>query len=259
MEGVQTLDRAGAESLIRWWRDAGVDVLVENEPRGWLKDPLSFRGEGSERSEAGSGAVAAPQFLPHTPTLSAEGKREALPSTLSDLLAWMRESGDVPEARWGRTRLLPAGDPGSDVMILVDMPEPGDAEAGSLLAGEVGELFDRMLHAIGRSRHSIWLAPIATVRKVGRVADAEAARLAAIARHQIALVAPKRLLIMGKLPNELLVGPDWAETRGDYHLLTLGEAKVETVATFHPRLLNERPKYKAEAWKDLQLLMKGLS
>jgi DNA polymerase len=30
------------------------------------------------------------------------------------------------------------------------------------------------------------------------------------------------------------------------------------VATFHPRLLLEQPAHKAGAWRDLQLLMKGL-
>jgi hypothetical protein len=31
------------------------------------------------------------------------------------------------------------------------------------------------------------------------------------------------------------------------------------VATFHPRFLIEKPAAKAEAWKDLQLLMGGIS
>jgi DNA polymerase len=30
------------------------------------------------------------------------------------------------------------------------------------------------------------------------------------------------------------------------------------VASYHPRLLRERPAAKAEAWKDLQLLIGGL-
>ena len=261
MEGVQTLDRAGAESLVRWWRDAGVDVLVEDAPRGWLKapGPLPTGERVAEPSDAADGAPASRQVRPHTPTLSPEGEREKLPHTLPELLAWMRDSADVPEARWGRTRLLPSGDPRSDVMILVDMPERGDAEAGRLLSGEIGDLFDKMLAAIGRSRETVWLAPMATVRSVGRMPQEAARRLVDIARHQITLVRPKRLLTMGEQPNRALIGPDWQERRDDYHLLNLDGFSVETVGTFHPSLLNSSPSYKKEAWKDLQLLMKGLS
>jgi DNA polymerase len=243
MEGVQTFDRVGAESLVRWWRDAGVDVLVEDSPRNWLARP----------ADPPKPSALARSFTPDpTPAQS------DLPTTLPDLLAWMRGS-DVPEAGWGRTRLLPSGDPASDVMVLVDLPEPGDAEAGRLLSGEVGELFDRMLHAIGRSRETIWLAPIATARVLGRISEETAHRLVEIARHQIALVRPKRLLVMGERPNAALIGPDWQKRRGVYHSLNFSDHIVETVGTFHPSLLNSSPSYKKEAWKDLQLLVKGLS
>lgn len=250
MEGVHApFDRAAAASLIGWWREAGHDILVEDAPRNWLTRPASTPALIANKVAERVDPVAAPtQASPDAP----------LPATLPELLAWLRDSADVPEARWGRTRILPAGNPSPDLMILTDIPEPGDAEAGRLLAGEVGDLFDRMLAAIGQSRESIWLAPIATVRAVGRIPAQTLPRLAAIARHQIALVAPKRLLIMGKTPNELLIGPDWQARRGDLQTLNLGHATVEAVATFHPRLLYERPKYKAEAWKDLQLLIKGL-
>lgn len=244
MEGVQSLDRAHAASLLRWWKDAGVDALVEDTPRDWLR---------------ASAAPAAGREAKPAPREQALAESPALPPTLPEFLAWLRDSPDVPEARWGRNRLLPSGDPSSDLMILVDMPEPGDAEAGRLLAGEVGELFDKMLVAIGRSRETVWLAPIATVRAIGRVPDQAAHRLVDIARHQIALVRPKRLLTMGERPNRALIGTDWQKRRGDYHLLNLGGVSIETVGTFHPSLLHSSPSYKKEAWKDLQLLTKGLS
>lgn len=262
MEGVAVLpDRDAIVSLIAWWRDAGVDTLVEDAPRDWLARPTPrpHAGESSERE----GMISAPAALTPLAAASASrplSKRERgeLPSTLPDLLKWLGESADVPEARWGRTRILPAGDPQSGVMILTDMPEPGDAEAERLLAGEIGDLFDKMLAAIGRSRETVWLAPIATVRSIGRVPPESAERLVEIARHQIRLVAPKRLLIMGETPNKALIGADWQSRRGDYHMLNLDGVEVATVPTFHPRLLHKSPAFKKEAWRDLQLLMKGL-
>lgn len=252
-------DRDAAASLIRWWRDAGVDTLVEDEARDWLsaKSPLPAGERVAERSDAGRGAVADSAPLPGrsaaVPLPCRERVEEALPPTLPALLDWLRDSPDVPEARWGRTRVLPAGDPQSELMILIDAPD-----AGELMSGETGALFDKMLTAIGRDRASIWLAPFATIRPVGRVPQDALRRLTAIARHQIALVAPKRLLVMGDTPSRALLGTEVIPARGKFHSLNLGAATVETVTTFHPRLLQERPAYKAQAWKDLQLLMKGL-
>lgn len=253
MEGVVALhDREAAASLIRWWRDAGVDTIVEDEAQDWLAaaKPVPSSGERSEARKEAESARPAPAPKP----LSPEGERtEQLPAPLPALLDWLRDSADVPEARWGRTRVLPEGDPQSDLMILIDAPDTGE-----LMGGETGALFDKMLAAINRDRSSIWLAPFATIRPVGRVPQEALRRLTAIARHQIGLVAPKRLLVMGDTPNRALLGTEVIPARGKFHSLNLGAAIVETVATFHPRLLQERPAYKAQAWKDLQLLMKGL-
>lgn len=259
MEGVAALhDRDALASLIAWWREAGVDTLVEDTPRDWLAarsvhpsvGTSDDRDVAEQKSRmAALSPVASPPRLPSS---------LQLPSSLPDLLAWMRDSTEVPEARWGRTRILPAGDPQSGIMILTDMPEPGDAEAGRLLAGEVGDLFDKMLAAIGRSRQTVWLAPVASIRSIGRVPAETAERLVEIARHQIRLIAPKRLLIMGETPNRALIGTDWQGRRGDYHMLNLDGVEVAAVPTFHPRLLHKSPAFKKEAWRDLQLLMKGL-
>jgi DNA polymerase len=248
MEGVTAFSgREAVASLIGWWREAGVDTLVDDEPRNWLAPALE-RPAAAPQPEMRARVTA-----PAPPPVSAP-----LPETLDALLAWMRESADAPEARWGRTRLLPAGNAQADLMILIDAPDRGDAETGMLLSGALGALFDKMLAAIGRDRSSIWLASFATIRPVGRVPEDAFKRLTAIARHHISLVAPKRLLIMGDLPSRALLGTEVMQARGELRPLNQGETTVHAVATFHPRLLDERPNYKAQAWKDLQLLMKDL-
>ena len=265
MEGVAALPgRDAVASLIAWWRDAGVDTLVEDAPRDWLGRPNPLlTGERDGREEAqvrkGTGSRALAPLAPAgAPRPLPEREMEELPPSLPELLAWMRESAEAPEARWGRTRILPSGDPQSGVMILTDMPEPGDAEAGRLLAGEIGDLFDKMLAAIGRSRETIWLAPIASIRSIGRVPADTAQRLVKIVRHQIKLVAPKRLLIMGETPNKALIGEDWQSRRGDYHMLNFDGVEVAAVPTFHPRLLHKSPAFKKEAWADLKLFVRDL-
>jgi DNA polymerase len=229
-------------SALAWWRDAGLDTLVEDEPRNWLARP----------------AAVPPAPAPGRPAAPPAAPEAALADTLDAHLAWLRDGADVPEAGWGGPRLLPSGDPGAGLMLLTDMPETGDAEAGMLMSGELGALFDRMLKAIGRDRGSIWLAPFATVRPIGGMPAAAVAPLARLARHQIGLVAPRRVLLMGDAPNRALLGAEAATLRGRTHAVNLGDRTIEAVATLHPRMLLQRPALKAEAWKDLQLLMKGL-
>ncbi|MEG8054030.1 uracil-DNA glycosylase family protein [Sphingomonas aerolata] len=80
-------------------------------------------------------------------------------------------------------------------------------------------------------------------------------RLAEIAKHHIELVAPKRLLLLGNAASRAILGMELQAARGRLHGIShkVGEAGV--VASFHPRFLIEKPAAKAEAWKDLQMLM----
>lgn len=235
-------DRELVLSALAWWREAGLDTLVEDRPRDWLTKPAPANPAPQDRTIAP--AAAAPEI--------------ALPDTLDALLAWLRDSADAPEAKWGSVRLLPSGDRGADLVFMTDMPEPDDAEAGTLIAGELGALFDRMLKAIGRDRESVWLAPFTTVRPVGGLPAAAIPALTALARRQLGLLPAKRVLLMGDAPNRALLGAEAARLRGRLHTINLDGCTIEAVATIHPRLLLQRPAWKAEAWKDLQLLMKGL-
>lgn len=215
-----------ALGALDWWHRAGVDTLVEEEPRDWLCAP------------------AKPQ--PVAPAASVPG---ALPATLASFHAWLRESDALPGAPG--QRILPAGDPSSGLMLLADMPEAVDA--GALFSGDLGRLFDRMLAAIGRDRSSIYLAAMAPVRVPGR--ELEAPEIARIARHHVALAAPRLLLLLGNAPSRAILGLDFAAARGRKHQLNLEATTVTAIATFHPRLLIQQPARKADAWADLQLLL----
>jgi len=232
-----------AASALEWWRDAGVDTLVEDEARDWLAAPV----------RAPATAAVTESAAPDVP----------LPATLDAFSAW-RTGPDAPEAGWGQALIGARGDPATGLMILIDCPEREDGEAGSLLGGAAGRLFDRMLAAIGRSRESIYLAAVSAARPVsGRIPPETEARLGEIARHHVALAAPKRLLLMGNAASRAVLGADVARARGRLHGVnpkggtTASVAGTGVIASFHPRFLLERPAAKAEAWKDLRMLIEG--
>lgn len=253
--------RASAASALEWWHDAGVETLVDERARDWHAAPAP------PRSVARAAAVAATAAPPvSAPTVSAPTVSAPLPGSLAHFAAW-RVGPDAPEAAWPGTvagaMIAASGDPGASIMVLADMCEREDAESGALLGGAAGRLFDRMLAAIGRTRDDVYLASVCAVRPTaGRVPPQHEGRLTEIARHHVALVAPKRLLLLGNAPSRALIGADVARVPRGLQSINLESGEVRTtvaaVASFHPRLLLERPTDKARAWKDLQMLVAGL-
>jgi len=266
----QHLDWALAKSALEWWRAAGVDVLVEDAPRDWLGTvpPATNLTESTTPfapSEVeGRGLGAAPAARPST-SLGANGSTVGapldvkLPDTLADFLAW-RASDAAPEAGWGSSLHAPEGPSDAKLMILIECPERDAPEA--LLGGPAGVLFDRMLAAIGLDRARVHLAALAWARPLaGRMPAESTARLAALARHHVDLVAPERLLLLGNAASRAVLGADVMPMRGSLQPLNhkIGQRETGVVASFALRFLLERPAAKAEAWRDLQLVMRGLA
>ena len=240
------MDAAGAASALSWWLDAGVDVVVGEEPRDWLRPPPA-----SAPLETGA---YAPPASPATPAREAE----ALPDQLDLFRAWLEGAEGLPYAAPSAPRVCPAGDPSSGLMIMIDMPSAEDCSAGTLLSGEVGRLFDRMLSAIGRDRGTVYFAALSCLRSAdGRLGGEPERQCALLARHHIGLAAPKALLLFGDGASRALLGPPVARARGRWHEVATHAGPVRTIATISPRQLLAHPAQKALAWADLQLLMEG--
>jgi DNA polymerase len=234
----QNIDwHALAASTLDWWRDAGVDTIVEDAPFPWLDAP----------------APAAPSAPTAAPAPTAQTAPAALPETLAAFAGWRVGEG-LPDSDWGGAAIAATGPADAELMILVDCPERGDREA--LMEGPVGRLFDNMLAAIGRSRADVLLASVCARRPaIGRVPRDVEAHLGEIARHHVALAGPKRLLVMGDAATRAILATNVAEARGRFHALNHRNGTMtQVVATHHPRMLVERPAGKAEAWRDLLLL-----
>lgn len=229
----QTYDWAAATaSALEWWRDAGVDVIVEDFPRDWLAAP-------------------APKAAP----VALEAATEAMPATLAAFFDW-RVGGDMPEAAWSGASIAASGPETADLMILADCPDRDD-DGVLLSGGAAGTLFARMLAAIGVAREDVHIAATCWRRPTaGRLPREAEARLGEIARHHVALVAPKRLLLFGEGATRAVLGVHLAEARGRLHFINHQGGKVRAVASHHPRFLIEKPACKAESWSDLRMLMR---
>ncbi|WP_341209248.1 uracil-DNA glycosylase family protein [uncultured Sphingomonas sp.] len=236
----QNLDwTKAAASALDWWHDAGVDVVVGDEGFAWL--------------DSAAQQLAARQTVRPVAAEAVAAAGDALPKEAAAFAAW-RVGDAAPEARWGGGAIAASGPADAELMVFVDCPERDDREL--LMEGEVGRLFERMLAAIGRSRGDTALASVCVRRPTtGRVPRDVAVRLGEIARHHVALAAPKRLLVMGDAASRAILTMNVADARGRFHTLNHKNGTVtQVVASHHPRFLLDRPAAKAEAWKDLLLL-----
>ncbi len=234
--------RAEAEALIGWWREAGVDAAIAETPRRWLEETGKREtlpiGEDVPRVDA-----AAPTIAP-------------LPTEHAAFVEWLASDTTLLAAFPPRRRLPPEGHSGAAVMIVTDVPERGDAEAGQLMTGDVGALFDRMLAALKIDRADVYLTTLAPSRPAGAMLDDGAVEyLAPVLRHHIALATPKKLWLMGRAVSRAVLGMDEHEAGGRLHIVNYDAVTVEAIATLHPRVLLREPKSKARVWADMQKLI----
>jgi len=238
---------AAASSALDWWQEAGVDTVIDEAPRNWLVRPAPAPALSSAETTGAAVAAIAPSGL--------------LPDSIGAFEAW-RVGASAPEAAWHGRPFAATGNADAEIMVVIDMPERDDVESGQLLSGPAGRLFDRMLAAIGKDRSDIWLVPLCAVRPAaGRIAPEIELRLTELLVHRLTLTTPGRLLLMGNAPSRALLGVDFLRARGSLRALNhqagTVAVEVEAVATFHPRFLIEQPAKKADAWKDLQMLIGG--
>jgi DNA polymerase len=226
-----------AASALAWWHDVGVDTLVDEGPRDWfaaVPAPAAI-------TAAVAATIAAPAVA-------------AAPHDLAGFLAW-RAGGDAPEAGWRSPLALPTGPADARIMVLVDCPDRDDGEA-LLSSGAEARLFDRMLAAIGLSRDTIHLAAVHWRRPPpGRIAPAIDERLCELAQRHVALAGAERVLLLGDAASRAILGTNTMAARGGLRALKHEGSKARAIASLHPRVLIERPASKADAWRDLQLLI----
>lgn len=236
--------RADIDSLMDWWKLAGVDVAIDEEPVAWLA-----KKEGTPRPAAKTATVDVPNATaPIAPV--------DLPTTLAAFVSWLAADTTVLAAYPPSRRIMPSHIPGADLIVVADVPELGDVEEGRLLSGDVGLLIDRMLAAMGHDRGSVHLVTIAPARPAnGRLDEAAQDALAPILRRHVELVAPRKLWLLGRAASRAVLGMDETEAAGRLHSVNQNGVTMEAIATVHPRILLREPKLKARVWEDMKRLI----
>jgi DNA polymerase len=156
------------------------------------------------------------------------------------------------------------GDPAARLMLIGEPPSADDDRSGMAFAGPAGAYLDRMLTAIGLSRGQLLLAPLIPWRPPGDrpPSPAELAVCLPFLHRLIALVAPRRLLIMGLLPARSVLPRNNTRRRprGEWVEVPIPGASLVLPAlpTFSAAELMKNPENRRAAWDDLRLLRRTL-
>ena len=222
-------------------------------------------------------APATPVAVPRPVTSPAEAVPAPLPALADPVLPddraariaaldWpsLQETVAACEAcglcRSRRHTVFGVGDSQADWMVIGEAPGEQEDLKGEPFVGPAGQLLDRMLHAVGRSRtesgeRGVYIANVLKCRPPANrnPQPEEVVRCEPYLRRQVALVQPKIILAMGRFAVQSLLRTDEpiGRLRGRVHRYE----GVPVIVTYHPAYLLRNPADKAKSWADLCLAM----
>ncbi len=236
-----------ATSYRDWWSAAGVDYLVNAEPFNWLAEEPDEPEKAKPALKADAGPLVEPQI---------DKPKAPWPDQMDELIAQIARGAALPGNDFGGHSAAPSGNMKASLMIVTDMPDSDEVDQRSLGSGNSGKLLRKMIAAIGYQLDDCYLSALACTRPAaGDLPESDIAVLANFILHQVKIVQPQTILILGSIACQALLDAELMTARGNLHYINQDGQKVLAVTTFHPRTLLARPMLKAQAWKDLQMLI----
>jgi DNA polymerase len=251
-------DRASLAELLRWYVEAGADESIGEMPVDRLAiPPAPPRREAPPLAPAGIGAPF--------PAGAGSGAKE-LAETAGDLAALeaaVRGFEGCALRHTAMNTVFADGNPAAPLAVVGEAPGADEDRIGRPFVGRAGQLLDRMLAAIGIDRSGAYIMNVLYWRPPGnrKPTPGEIAACLPFVRRQIALVAPKAVLLAGGTATSALLGQEGiTRLRGKWFELPIGDParRIPTLATFHPSYLLRTPQSKKDAWRDLLSLQTKL-
>jgi DNA polymerase len=161
----------------------------------------------------------------------------------------------------GRTRAVPGeGVERPSVLVVGEGPGADEDSSGRPFVGKAGQLLDKMLLSIGLSRETnCFIANVVKCRPPNN-RDPEADEVGACAAfmdRQIALLSPRAILSVGRVPTQALLKT--SEGIGRLRGRFVDYRGIPLLPTYHPSAILRDENLKRPAWEDLKLLRDLLS
>jgi DNA polymerase len=249
----QTTDPARA--LVRWYVEMGVDDAVGDTPRNWLAQAAPDRSPSPQAHAPLATSIAATPLVSADEAASLAGALAQRAATLEELAEAIARFDGCPLKAGARSTVVYDGIAGAPLLVIGEAPGKDEDAAGKPFVGRAGQLLDRMLAAIARSRReNVLITNVVFWRPPGNrtPTQAEVAICKPFLDRLIALTKPKAVILAGATPLQALTGMtgvmrargQWRETAIDRH------GVIDVLPTLHPAFLLRQPTHKRLVWRD---------
>ncbi|MBY2922733.1 uracil-DNA glycosylase [Rhizobium leguminosarum] len=295
MISANDLSPAELAALLHFHADAGVEWLLEEEAIDRFAEFEAMKAARRPAAQAqqqrpAAGERPAPVQSPARPNTAARpasaeraasGPQPAIPDgeavqqarfvaetarSLVELKTAIETFNGCNLKHSARSTIFASGDAESGIMVIGSAPSAEDDREGLPFSGKSGQLFDKMLAAIGLTRSTILLTQVIPWRPPGNRAPsaAEMDICRPFIERQIALAEPKAILLLGNFSARFFFGENDTihGLRGRWKEIAAADCVIPAIASLHPQDLLTAPVNKRLAWNDLlafQAKLKSLS
>lgn len=248
-------ETAATESLLAFWRDAGVDACFEDAPvdRTYVP-PLALKAVAK--------ATASVAVVPDVMGAADEARRLAASCDTLDALAAAVASfeGCALRGMGARQSVFGRGDPSAPILIIGEGPGAEEDAQGLPFVGKAGRLLDRMIDAAGLTGR-VFITNTVFWRPPGNRAPTpqEQTVCAPFIDRALAILRPQAVLLLGAAASRSVLQTDEGimKLRGQWNEWRLPEGDVSAPAmpTLHPAFLLRQPQAKRQVWADLLSLV----
>ena len=156
-----------------------------------------------------------------------------------------------------RQTVFGVGDHAAAWLVVGEAPGADEDRQGEPFVGRAGQLLNSMLRAAGLERGQVFIANVLKCRPPGNrdPLPGEVSCCLPYLHRQIALIAPRLILCVGRIAAQNLLATDMpiGKLRGRRHVLAPFGTPV--VVTYHPAYLLRSPGEKRKAWEDIRFAM----
>ena len=267
--------RDAALDILKWYREAGVDEAVGEEPCDWSRmgAPIALAFDAEDEALAPPPRRDAPA-LPPQPVARAQPTVPLDPSALNarelarhapDLAALeaaLAGFDGCPLKKTAKHLCFARGNPEARLMMIGEAPGRDEDLEGRPFVGRAGRLLDKMLSAIGMTETDVYITNVVYWRPPGNRTPTpqEVEACKPFLERQIELIAPEVLVLLGGAAAKQVLATDEGimKLRGKWRTFASAGREIRTIATLHPAFLLRTPAAKRQAWRDLLLIKAAL-
>jgi uracil-DNA glycosylase len=248
-----------ANTLADWWEAMGVTVDRDALVPKRASPPPKTEASAPALPRSAAGLHDAAFWVAHARAAAAACH------TMDALKAAIAAFEGCPLKAGADNTVICDGQPGAALMVIGEGPGAEEDRTGLPFVGRAGQLLDKMLAAIGRSRATNTLITNVNYWRPPGNRNPEADELAVcrpFVDRMIALNAPKLIVAAGGVPATALLASKEGimKLRGKEFAFTLpGGETIPLIPLLHPAYLLRRPQDKSRAWRDLLEIEKRLT